>query len=98
MTIILGMAVFVPFDGKRVRLRNTPFPDDSSEEGGGSKMNLELPLLSDHRIRIVSSGAVFSGSHKGGGTDDNQDGEETGEKMYHSGGATLNIIYYLLYI
>ncbi len=89
------MAVFVPFDGKRVRLRNTPFPEDSNEEGGVNKMNLELPLLSDHRTRIVSSGAVFSGSntsYKGCGTDDNQENEETGEKMYHSG--TLDIITY----
>ncbi len=82
--IMLGMAVFVPFDGKRVRLRNTPFPEDTSEGGGAggggggeNKMNIELPLFSDRRIRIVSSGAVFSGSYNScHGIQDHQDNNE----------------------
>ncbi len=91
MTIILlGMAVFIPFDGKRTRLRNTPFPEDSSEEGGRNKMDVELPLFSDRHIRIVLPGAAFSGggtsSYNANVSYENQENRETGKKKIYHGG------------
>jgi Ca2+-binding EF-hand superfamily protein len=53
LPMIAGMQTFVPFDGKRLRLRNT------LRDSGG--MDMEMPLIADKRIRIVTSDPVFAG-------------------------------------
>ncbi len=86
-----------------MRLRNTPFPEHSSEEGGWNKMDIELPLFSDHRIRNVSPGSAFYGGGTNGyianvtTCDNQQESRETGKKIYMPGGIIIRHLL-LLYL
>lgn len=47
--------VYVPHDGKRLRLRNTPRAGDS--------MGIELKLVADKRVRLVTTDLVSGWAH-----------------------------------
>eukprot|EP00903_Cladosiphon_okamuranus_P007182 g6974.t1 len=78
LPVVVGMQVFLPHDGKRLRLRNTPRDDEN--------MDICLRLAADKKVRLVTTELVYTNKNHlldeaHGGGSDAEDGR--GPKMVY---------------
>jgi Ca2+-binding EF-hand superfamily protein len=59
-TVVVGSAVYVPYDGRRLRLRNTDNGREGSKKSKSGDNGINLNLLSDSRCRVFSNDHIYN--------------------------------------
>ncbi|KAG5181621.1 hypothetical protein JKP88DRAFT_349186 [Tribonema minus] len=87
LNVVLGMHAFVPYDGHRLRLRNTPRP----EKGDKAQVtDFDATLSADKRVRLVSADLVYTpGEGPLMNDDEGGDDDSRGALPQHAGNAVL---------